>query len=262
MPIAIRSSSGRPHSSQSGRTLVIILSLLPAIALGACTQPTVQTGIRSGSTFRPVQPPTPSPDPDRTAATAALAAFDALIKHTDLTYHIDVHETAEGTLSTKSITVDDKVSGDVAGADFAVALTIKGVVTQLRAVRGVLWAKASGKAWQHASATAWPYPSEMISPWQYLGDFVKLRFVSRSAGAEDSFVFTNTAPIGVHTILTDTLGIVGMITTLHFTLLGDGTPVSIDYVGESPDGNGGKVTYSGTVTVTNVGGAIVIKSPA
>ena len=256
--------SGRRHSSQSRRTLVILLALVPALALGGCQQLArgEQTGIRSGSSFKPVQPARPTLDPDHAAAAAALTAFDALIKHPDLTYHVEELDTGQITLSGKTTTVVVKSIGDVAGADFAVALTIKGVVTQLRAVHGVFWAKASGKSWQHGSAAAMPYPSELLSPWRYLGDFGKLQFVSRSAGAEDAFVFTNTAPIGLQGILTSTLGIVGMITTLHFSVLGDGTPVSIDFVGEAPDGSGDKVTYSTTVTLTKVGGAIVVKSPA
>lgn len=264
MPIAIRQSSGRPHSSQSGRTLVIVLSLLPAIAFGACTQPTVQTGIRSGSSFHPVQPATPTPDPDRAAAAAALAAFDALIKHTDLTYHVAETDRIEiGRSGASATPTVFTVTGtaDVAGADFTAVITARGITAQLRAVRGKFWTKDGSKAWVHQLDRAMPFPSEAVSPWQYLGDLSKLKFVARPDDRPEALEFANTGIIGIPTTATETLGIVGMITKLSFVLLEDGTPVEIRFDAEAVNAEGAKTLTLGTVTVSNVGGAIVIKSP-
>jgi hypothetical protein len=205
--------------------------------------------------------PTPTPDPDRTAAAAALAAFDSLIEQTDLAYHVKQVGHVEAAAQGGTAMFDYTAAIDVAGADFSAAFTIRSVVTQIRAVKGKVWTKDGGKPWVLQFGTDLPRPSELVSPWQYLGDLGKLAFVARAMDREGAFEFENTGPVSALTALTNSLGIVGYITALIFVVQPDGTPVEIRFEGKTPVGDGA-VKSTGVLSISNMGGAIVIKPPA
>ena len=52
-----------------------------------------------------------------------------------------------------------------------------------------------------------------------------------------------------------------MITRLQCLVLEDGTPVSIHFDAETPDGSGAKAITDGDIVITKVGTPIVIKAP-
>ena len=202
--------SGRRHSSQSRRTLAILLALVPGLVLGGCQQLArgEQTGIRSGSSFKPVQAaPRPTLDIDQAATAAALKAFDSLIEQTDLTYYAEPCgqvDTAVSSSSTPRVT-EFKASFDVAGADFAATITVGRTSVQFRGIGPKLWMKASGPGWVYQGQSGMTRTSEILSPWQYLGDLGKLKFVARVKDRPGTLEFTNAGIIGMPVHATNTL---------------------------------------------------------
>ena len=240
----------------------VVLTLVVAVVLASCTQQTVRTGIRSGSSFRPVQPPAPSIERDAVAAAAALEAFHSLIGQPDLSYHFEEHQRATTGANATPTTIDLAIVVDVTGSDFDAVISANGGVGKFRAVGGMLWTQANGKAWARSPQAEGLHASDLVSPWRYLGNFSKLVFVSKATDTAGGYEFANTSTIGVQTGLTNLLGIMGVIRTMRCDLLADGTPVTITFDADSSDGEGGTITYSDVVTITNVGKPIVIKPPA
>lgn len=258
----------------------ISLALVLALAAGACggsatasqaagassappSSPTAEAPTTASASPSPSATPAASPGASRTpeadqlAAADALEAFGALLEDADLAYRME----QAGSLTTTAGTSEFAYGIDVAGSDFSAIMTIAGETIEVRGIGSTLHVKDADAGWTSAPLDAETL-ADIVDPWRYLGPLDALAFVSRAPGQMEAFQFANTAPIDYQTSAMRRSGAVGSITTLTFIVLPDGTPVELMFTAEAPDGQGGTLEMTSTVLFSNVGGSIVIESPA